>query len=29
MDRKTEVLNYLKQYPKMAKWMNTSFAVAQ
>ena len=22
MDRKTEVLNYLKQYPKMAKWMN-------
>ena len=23
MDRKTEALNYLKQYPKMAKWMNT------
>lgn len=23
MDRKTEALNYLKQYPKMTKWMNT------
>lgn len=23
MDRKTEALNYLKQYPKMIKWMNT------
>ena len=22
MVRKTEALNYLKQYPKMAKWMN-------
>lgn len=23
MDRKTEALNYLKQYLKMTKWMNT------
>ena len=23
MDRKTEALNYLQQYPKMTKWMNT------
>lgn len=23
MDRKNEGLNYLKQYPKMSKWVNT------
>lgn len=23
MDRKNEELNYLKQYPKMSKWINT------
>ena len=25
MDRKTEALNYLKQYPKMTKWMKKYF----